>query len=264
MNILYFTDNHGRQKNLKTVEKLVDRFNIHLIIDGGDVCPKGARIEITQEKYLTKIYLPWANKMLAEHGVKVLSQLGNDDLEYLDIFCPTINTNIDDISIVSSPMVQDIPFLLKDRVLPDNDNSVPKTEIGLFYDSSRQIYKSVDWEKHYLDRGTLKYHLEQLPVSDIYVLHQPPNHLGLARLHDNADVGSQAVYDFLKQRQPILCLSGHIHESSRDGHFKAKIGNTLVVQPGQSLSEDAFNYCLIELDEINKTIIQCLLQIHHY
>jgi Icc-related predicted phosphoesterase len=62
----------------------------------------------------------------------------------------------------------------------------------------------------------------------ILVAHQPPSGTinDLASMGDH--VGSKAVRSFVEAHQPLLCLTGHIHE----GIGIDTLGNTKVVNPG--------------------------------
>lgn len=55
--------------------------------------------------------------------------------------------------------------------------------------------------------------------------------------------GSKAVKRFIQERQPLLVLTGHIHESPGF----VKIGRTWVVNPGSEYSEGIFKGFLIDL-----------------
>lgn len=62
----------------------------------------------------------------------------------------------------------------------------------------------------------------------------PPSKLGLDVCRDGSTVGSDSVYDFIKNKQPLFSLHGHIHESPEvSGRWKNKVGNTIAIQPGQ-------------------------------
>ncbi len=60
-----------------------------------------------------------------------------------------------------------------------------------------------------------------------------------------AAVGSTAVRDFELERQPLLGLHGHIHESSGI----RRLGRTVVINPGSDYSTGALNGALITLDK---------------
>jgi len=62
----------------------------------------------------------------------------------------------------------------------------------------------------------------------VVVVHTPPYGTVTDLLPSGVHVGSPAVRAFLERVQPVLCVTGHIHESrGRD-----VIGNTVVVNPG--------------------------------
>jgi Icc-related predicted phosphoesterase len=62
----------------------------------------------------------------------------------------------------------------------------------------------------------------------ILVSHTPPVQTKTDRLANGNHVGSYAVRTFIEEKQPLLCLTGHIHESRGQDY----IGKTLVLNPG--------------------------------
>ncbi len=56
-------------------------------------------------------------------------------------------------------------------------------------------------------------------------------------------VGSMAVFEAIEKYQPLLVLAGHIHES----RGTAKIGRTLVINPGSEYGEGALRGALVNL-----------------
>jgi Icc-related predicted phosphoesterase len=62
----------------------------------------------------------------------------------------------------------------------------------------------------------------------ILVSHTPPVLTKTDRLANGKHVGSMAVRTFIEEKQPLLCLTGHIHESRGQDY----IGRTLVLNPG--------------------------------
>jgi Icc-related predicted phosphoesterase len=62
----------------------------------------------------------------------------------------------------------------------------------------------------------------------ILVSHPPPYLTTIDRIASGEHVGSTAVREFIEQKQPPLCLTGHIHESKGID----RIGNTLLLNPG--------------------------------
>ncbi|MCF7954503.1 MAG: metallophosphoesterase family protein [Phycisphaerae bacterium] len=58
----------------------------------------------------------------------------------------------------------------------------------------------------------------------VLVTHQPASRTAV----DCRGGGSDAIYDFIERRQPILAVSGHIHEAAG----KDTVGNCTLVNPG--------------------------------
>ena len=73
---------------------------------------------------------------------------------------------------------------------------------------------------------------EGLPDNSPFALvsHQPPAETSCDRLRDGKFAGSRAVREFIEARQPVVCFTGHIHESVGTD----QIGRTKIINPGQS------------------------------
>jgi Icc-related predicted phosphoesterase len=82
--------------------------------------------------------------------------------------------------------------------------------------------------------------LDEAPVLDDKL--QVQQVLGQVKM---APVGSTAVCDFLTERQPLLGLHGHIHESSGI----RRIGRTIAINPGSDYSTGTLNGALITLEK---------------
>jgi Icc-related predicted phosphoesterase len=81
--------------------------------------------------------------------------------------------------------------------------------------------------------------LDDAPVLDATL--QVQQALGQVKF---APAGSTAVREFLTQRQPLLSLHGHIHESSGI----RRLGRTIAINPGSDYSTGALNGALITLE----------------
>ncbi|MCS7103477.1 MAG: metallophosphoesterase family protein [Candidatus Korarchaeum sp.] len=84
--------------------------------------------------------------------------------------------------------------------------------------------------------------LKELGRVDVILTHTPPFGTKLDRVRSGISVGSRALRKYIEEYSPLLCVCGHIHESSG----VERIGDTLAVNPG-SLSWGM--YALIELNE---------------
>lgn len=65
-------------------------------------------------------------------------------------------------------------------------------------------------------------------IPAILVAHQPPLDTPSDRIYSGEHVGSPAVRAFIEAQQPMLCLTGHIHEAAGI----ASLGQTRIVNPG--------------------------------
>lgn len=69
-------------------------------------------------------------------------------------------------------------------------------------------------------------------------------------LYQDLDIGSVDIYEFLKAKQPLLSLHGHIHESpdTENGSWMNQIGTTTYIQPGQTeFGDSSMVYAEIDL-----------------
>ena len=86
-------------------------------------------------------------------------------------------------------------------------------------------------------------------------MHMPPSGVGLDVCYGGRRVGSKAIYDWICREKPPLFLCGHIHEAPAVSNiWKANIGDTIVIQPGQDIYKTTL--VLIEItDKISANLI---------
>ena len=77
------------------------------------------------------------------------------------------------------------------------------------------------WLENIMDKLT-----GELPL--IFISHQPPFNTVNDALPDGLHVGSKSIYNFICNIQPLICLTGHIHE----GIGIDTTGKTKIVNPG--------------------------------
>jgi Icc-related predicted phosphoesterase len=83
----------------------------------------------------------------------------------------------------------------------------------------------------------------------ILVSHPPPMQTKTDRLTNGNHVGSRAVRSFIEEKQPLLCLTGHIHESRGED----RIGRTLVLNPGM-IKEGGYIEIIHEDNELSASL----------
>ncbi len=224
---LYVTDTHGRIPVYERMFDLGRDRDIDFLVFGGDIT-SGANP--SGQKFFLDTYLVPRLREFRKHFKKpVFIMMGNDDFESnfrilkrlgrQKVICILHNRfyRMHGFNIAGYPFVNPTPFLLKDW---------EKTEEEIERDLEK-LSEKIDTEK------------------TIYVFHAPPYGTKLDMLHSREHKGSKAIRKFIEEKQPLLCLHGHIHES-RDvsGVIKQKIGKTICVNPGGG------KIILIDLDKM--------------
>ncbi len=147
------------------------------------------------------------------------------------------------------------PFLLKDWERYDVARFVDPGSV-----SPEEGWRSVPVPEREARLATIAGDLETLAGEDdladaIFLFHAPPYRTGLDRAaldgkqvdHAPLDVniGSVAIRRFIEERQPLLTLHGHVHESARlTGTFRDRIGRTVCL----SAAHDGPELALVRFD----------------
>ena len=262
MKLLFVTDLHGCRWKYERLFNAAKETRADVVINGGDLLPKNENL-FTQDKFITG-YLNNHFAGFNSAGIYYLSYLGNDDLRIFDkLFEKVCNKysfivclaqrkfEVGGYEFIGMNWLIDYPFRLKDRCRMDTDGYVFQEQFGTGLLSTPNGFQELDnWFACARALPTIENELDQLPfpknmAHSVYVIHMPPVRLGLDKCGDGREVGSKAVYNFLRKYQPRLSLHGHIHESPEvSGQWHAKFGNTICIQPGQL---NGFTYVTIDL-----------------
>ncbi len=249
---LFVTDLHGHPGKYERTLALAKETGAGLVVNGGDIGAPGRRHE-AQERFYREFLRPHLGRYQAE-GIRYLMLTGNDDLGGLDGLLDAVCAEfplashisqriatVDGFAFVGMNRVTDFPFRLKDRARRDVRPFVFGHQLGAAVLSTRDGFLEIrDWPAHAETLPTIAEELDALPLPPdparaVYVLHGPPAGLGLDVVRGGATVGSPATSAFLSRVQPLLSLHGHIHESPEEsGVWRANIGRTVCIQPGQS------------------------------
>lgn len=265
MRILYVTDLHGDRRKYERALELATSQRFDVVINGGDMLPH-ARDTRLQADFIAG-FLDDHLARLDAAGIHYLCYLGNDDLrifdEMLDDVCsrhrfaaPIAQRKFDlaGVEFIGMNWVVDYPFRLKDRCRMDTSDYEFQEQLGTGLLSSPDGWIELgDWRAYARTLPTIEDELRALvrpgnPSACVYVIHMPPARAGLDRCADGRDVGSVAVREFLLERQPMLSLHGHIHESPQlTGRWLARLGQTVSIQPGQDVP---LTWVSIDLDRM--------------
>jgi Icc-related predicted phosphoesterase len=266
MRIIFVTDLHGSEWKYNRLFEVAAESRAHIAINGGDMLPNNG--ELSQQKDFITSFLDGYFKKFNDAGIYHLCYPGNDDLMIFDRLFEEVcykyhfavplaqrKYDINGYEFIGLNWVVDYPFRLKDRCRMDTNDYVFERQLGTGLLSTQYGFKELkDWPAYARTLPTLKDELTRLARprnmrNAIYVIHMPPARLGLDKCYSGMEVGSKAVYDFIKKNQPLLSLHGHIHESPQvTGKWSAKLGKTTCIQPGQL---DDFTYVTIDLDSMH-------------
>ncbi len=212
---LYVTDVHGTHSIYEKMFELGRAKDIDFLVFGGDIT---SGVSPNGQKFFLDFYLiPRLREFRKNFKKPVFIMMGNDDFasnfrilkkagrEKIIRILHNRFYKMKGFEIAGYPFVNPTPFLLKDW---------EKTEEEMAKDLDN-LSKKIDSKK------------------TIYVFHAPPHGTRLDMLSNREHKGSEAIRNFIEKEQPLLCLHGHIHESTEvSGVIKQKIGKTVCVNPG--------------------------------
>jgi Icc-related predicted phosphoesterase len=208
------------------------------------------------KKYLSNFY-----SKCKEKDIEVMAFFGNDDLYTRKVHFRKIGSLLDETLFFKDgyefkayPYVQDYPFGLKTACKWDSDNwRCPDRYIHTPRDIDENGWIEItDIDKYFYQKNTIENDLSNIHATPktIMAIHQPPSGMGLDVCINGRKVGSKAVQNWIQKEQPLLVLTGHIHESPQvTGLWKGNIGKTLVIQPGPAIvdikiDDTSINACL--------------------
>jgi Icc-related predicted phosphoesterase len=246
----FVSDLHGKKDRYEKLWHAVLDRNPGLVLFGGDLMPNRRltkyddflqeylMVELAKVKAQMKSAYPFIGLILGNDDARINeeSAIAGEDggfWNYLHMKCVPYGP----YDLYGYSYVPPTPFLLKDWERYDvsryvDPGSVPPTE-GV---------RTVDIHPDEAEYCTIQKDLEQMTAGRelskaVFLFHAPPYQSKLDRAaldgvkyeHVPLDVhvGSIAIQRFIAERQPLMTLHGHIHESSRlTGDWKEITGNT--------------------------------------
>ena len=218
MKILIISDAHG---NVENIEKLSEQAkNADLVLFGGDFakfnCPETGKPAL---------------EALVKNSDSIFAVLGNCDE-------PDFISEIEDADIcVQKSMV------FKDGLVIAGSGGGSKFSGDTPFERTE--------EELVQDFDVIKNSLSQIADDDgkcsslVLIMHNPPKDTKTDVIPGDIHVGSQKLREFIEITQPVLVVTGHIHESAGID----KIGDSTVINPG-ALMEG--KYALAELEKTDE------------
>jgi len=247
---MFVSDLHGKKKRYTTLFNFIEKEKPDGVFIGGDLLPSGFGTNIDVDSFLEEFFISKIST-LRKSGLKTrfFTILGNDDpkiyenimedaekdnlIEYVNFH----TVSFDNLFVTGYSYVPPTPFRLKDWEKYDVSQYV---DIGAV--SPEEGIRTVDVSKDEIRYGTIEKDIKNLVKNSpaertIFLFHSPPYNSNLDRAaldnkfvdHAPVDVhvGSIAIQRLIKNKQPLLTLHGHVHESTRlTGYWKEKIGKT--------------------------------------
>jgi Icc-related predicted phosphoesterase len=258
LRFIYTTDLHGNQVLYNRAYNLAQDYGIKTLHIGADILPKGKGMLPEQKDFVNKFLKDFYQKC-SKSGIQVLSFFGNDDAysrkKYFRKYAQPLDESpveIEGYTFLAYGFVPDYPFGLKTACKLDRDGwRCPDEYLTDPVDIGPTGFEKIkDIDLYFKNKGTIESDLKGLSGGSkaIVAIHCPPDGVDLDVCQNGRRVGSRAIYDWILREQPLMVLCGHIHESpSCTGQWKATIGDTLVIQPGQ-LEFGKFSYVVVEID----------------
>jgi Icc-related predicted phosphoesterase len=252
----FVSDLHGKLERYQKLFELIAKAKPQVVFIGGDILPLSMANLSTGssssdsfiEGYLAEKFL-YLQLELKDEYPRVFIIMGNDDVRSEEIalmsgaakgiweYAHNNKFQLGRWQVYGYAYVPPTPFQLKDWERYDVSRYV---DPGCF--SPEYGKHTVPVPENELRYSTIKKDLEVLAGDDdlgqaIFLFHSPPYKTNLDRAaldgrtidHAPLDlhVGSVAMRRFIKARQPLLTLHGHVHESARlTGSWQDKIGAT--------------------------------------
>lgn len=258
MPICFFaTDLHGLIDRYDKLLSAVINRRPEAVFIGGDLLPRSSISALGSchtdfvHDYLVPSFLR-TREALGPAYPEIFLILGNDDPrceeesfvaaahQGLWHYVHRRKVTLGNFSIYGYACVPPTPFSLKDWERYDISRYVPPGGV-----SPEEGVRTVPVEENHTKWGTIQRDLDSLTGNDtldhaVFLFHTPPYDTALdraaldGRMYEHVPldlhVGSIAVSRFIGERQPLLTLHGHVHESTRlTGEWKTRIGTTVCI-----------------------------------
>ncbi len=274
MNYFFVSDLHGQERRYEKLFEAIVRERPQVVLLGGDLLPSmtGSSVHARPSNvdFICDYLAPNLRRIhsrLKDRYPTMFVILGNDDPRSeeetlvassegrLCWYLHGHSAVLDGFHFHGYSYVPPTPFLLKDWERYDVSRYVPPGCV-----SPEEGYRTFAVSDQEVKWRTIKKDLEELfPEKSldrsIILMHTPPFDTpldqaaidGVIYEHVPLDphVGSIAVRRFIEERQPLMTLHGHIHESVRiSGEWKTQIGRTVCV----SAAHDGPELALVRFD----------------
>lgn len=251
MKAFHVSDLHGSKERFKILATQLCLEKPQLLFLGGDLYPSFKEMRRSESDFFYDFFVPYFQQLkndLQSEYPKVFIILGNDDPKAEEVkfssenyrelwtYLNTSKSHFDGFDIYGYPYIPPTPFIYKDWELYDVSRYV---DPGCVHptEGKRSVDPGRDIEFSSIKKDLEKLTSEQDLSNAIFLFHSPPYKTNLDRAAlDNmffdhipldVNIGSIAIREFIEEQQPLVCLHGHVHESTRiTGEWQEKLNNT--------------------------------------
>ena len=251
MDCIFVSDLHGKNKRYDRLFQIILNETPDAVFLGGDLLPNQFTLDSNMDEFIEDKIFSNIRKIKenADKEIRFFIILGNDDprvfeKKFLDAdngglidYVHNKTVNFTGMFVTGYSYVPPTPFQLKDWEKYDVSQYV---DVGVV--SPEEGVRTVEVSEDKIRYATIAEDLKELSKNalvekTIFLFHSPPYNSYLDRadldgkLVDHAPIdvhiGSIAIQRFIKKKQPLLTLHGHVHESTRiTGYWKEKFGKT--------------------------------------
>jgi Icc-related predicted phosphoesterase len=269
----FVSDLHGRPARYEKFFRAIEESPPAAAFIGGDLLPHAflkQALSGEPDSFILGAVAPELRRLkitLADRYPEVFVILGNDDPKIDETPCEELtreglwryvhNKRADfrGYPVYGYANVPPTPFTFKDWEKYDVSRYVPPGAT-----SPEEGWRTQEVAPNVAKYGTIKEDLDRLAGHDcldraIFILHSPPHETPFDRVGRDGQVvdgvpldlhvGSIAIRRFIEERQPLVTLHGHVHESVRlTGRWKDTIGRTHLF----TAAHDGPELALVEFD----------------
>jgi len=239
LNCIFVSDLHGKNKRYARLFQTIIKEKPDAVFLGGDLLPNQFTLDSNMDEFIEDKIFSNIRKIKenADKEIRFFVILGNDDprvfeKNFLDAddeglidYVHNKTVNFADMFVTGYSYVPPTPFQLKDWEKYDVSQYV---DVGVI--SPENGIRTIEVSEDKIRYATIAEDLKKLSKNiqvekTIFLFHSPPynSYLDRADLDEkivdhapvDVHVGSIAIQRFIKKRQPLLTLHGHVHESAR-------------------------------------------------
>ena len=252
---LFVSDLHGQPDRYEKLWRAIEQDAPEAVFLGGDLLPSGlglVSLDPAHRDFVNDFLAPGFERVrnvLGKRYPEVLLVLGNDDgrfeeTAFLDVassglwvYAHNLSSSVAGYQVFGYAYVPPSPFMLKDWEKYDVSRYIPPGCV-----SPEDGRRSVPCPEYEIKYSTIQKDLAALAGdralgNAVFLFHTPAYETNLDRVANDGKmvdhvpldlhVGSIAVRRFIEQRQPLVTLHGHIHESARlTGSWRDRIEGT--------------------------------------